>query len=62
MGGFFLDSLVVGIAHMVHESTVAAKPYGGVTADGKIVRFTTSYGSPTLPLVDYTFVVNGQEL
>ena len=61
MGGFFIDSLVVGIVRTVRrEVAIAAKPFRWRIADGTFTRFTTSYGSPTLPLVDYAFQVNGQ--
>ena|ERR1039458_4203974 len=59
MGGFFLDSLVVGIAHMVRRERRRRRALRWSTADGTITRFTTSYGLPTLPLVDYTYQVNG---
>jgi hypothetical protein len=60
MGGFFLDSLVVGIVRMVRRESRRTQALRWSIADGTFTRFTTSYGSPTLPLVDYTYEVNGQ--
>ena len=60
MGGFFLDSLVVGIVRMVRRESRRSQALRWSIADGTITRFTTSYGSPTLPLVDYAYQVNGQ--
>lgn len=60
MGGFFLDTLLIGIVRMVRREIRRKQALGWSIADGKFTRFTTSYGSPTLPLVDYTYQVNGQ--
>jgi len=60
MGGFFIDSLVVGIVRMVHRERHRTQALRWSIADGTLTRFTTSYGSPTIPLVDYAFQVNGQ--
>ena len=60
MGGFFLDSIVAGIIRSVRRESRRNQALHWSIADGKFTRFTTSYGSPTLPLVDYTYQVNGQ--
>ena len=60
MGGFFVDSLVIGIVRMVRRESRRKQAFGWDIADGKLTRFTTSYESPTLPLVDYEYQVNGQ--
>ena len=60
MGGFFIDSLVVGIVRMVRRESRRSQAIRWSIADGTFTRFTTSYGTPTLPLVDYTYQVNGQ--
>src|SRR5580698_7457169 len=60
MGGFFIDYLVVGIVRIVRRESRRSQALRWSIADGTVTRFTTSYGSPTLPLVDYTYQVNGQ--
>ena len=45
---------------MVRRGGRRNKALGWSIADGKLTRFTTTYGNPTLPLVDYTYQVNGQ--
>lgn len=60
LGGFFLDSLVVGIVRMVRRESRLKQALRWNIADGTFNGFTTSYGSPTLPLLDYTYLVNGQ--
>jgi|ERR1700722_1645588 hypothetical protein len=59
MGGFFLDS-VVGIARMVRRERRRKQALGWSVVDATSTRFTTSYGSPTLPLLDYSYEFNGQ--
>ena len=58
--GLFLDSLVVLIIRTVRRGKRRGQALRWGVADGTFARFTTSYGSPTLPLVDYTYQVNGQ--
>jgi hypothetical protein len=60
VGGFFLDNLVVSIIRTVRRERRRSQALRWSVADGTFTRFTTSYGSPTLPLVDYTYQVNGQ--
>ena len=60
MGGFFIDYLVVGIVRIVRRESRRSQALRWSIADGTVTRFTTSYGSPTLPLVDYEYQVNGQ--
>ena len=60
MGGFFLDDLIVSIVGHVRRGSRRNQALRWSVADGKFTRFTTSYGTPTLPLLDYTFEVNGQ--
>ena len=60
MGGLFLDSLVVGIVHMVRRERRRSQALRWSAADGTITRFTTSYESPTRPLIDFAYQVNGQ--
>jgi len=60
MVGFFIDSLVMGIIRTVRRESRRKQALGWNTASGYVTRFTTSYGSPTLPLVDYKYQVNGQ--
>jgi hypothetical protein len=60
MGGFFLDSIVAGIIRSVRRESRRNQALRWSVADGRFTRFTTSYGSPTLPLVDYEYQVNGQ--
>lgn len=62
MGGLFLDDLVIGIVRMVRRESRRKQALGWSIADGKFTRFTTSYGSPTLPLLDYSYQANGQTL
>ena len=56
----FADNVVVGIVRMVRRESRRRRALGWNIADGRLTRFTTSYGSPTLPLLDYTYQVNGQ--
>jgi hypothetical protein len=60
MGGFFLDSIVVGIIRRVRTESRRSQALRWSIADGRFTRFTTSYGTPTLPLVDYEYQVDGQ--
>lgn len=60
MGGFFIDDLIVSIVRHVRRETRRNEALRWNVADGKFTRFTTSYGTPTLPLLDYAFEVNGQ--
>jgi hypothetical protein len=60
MGGFVLDSVLFGIVRMVRRESRRKQALGWNSAAGEFTRFTTSYGSPTLPLVEYTYQVNGQ--
>ena len=60
MGGLFLDSLVGSIIRAVRRERRRSQALRWSVADGAVTRFTTSYGSPTLPLLDYTYQVNGQ--
>jgi len=60
MGGFFIDDLVVSIVRYVRRESRRNEALRWSVADGKITRFTTSYETPTLPLLDYSFEVNGQ--
>jgi hypothetical protein len=58
--GLFLDSLVVSIIRTVRRGKRRGQALRWGVADGTFARFTTSYGSPTLPLLDYVYQVNGQ--
>src|ERR1700761_1068149 len=60
MGGLFLDHVVMGIIRMVRRERRRKQALGWNVTAGTFTRFTTSYGSPTLPLVDYTYEVNGE--
>jgi hypothetical protein len=60
MGGFFLDALVTSIIRTVRREKRRCQALRWIAVDGTFTRFTTSYGSPTLPLVDYAYQVNGQ--
>lgn len=60
MGGFGLDSLIGSIIRTVRREKRRGQALRWNIVDGTITRFTTSYGSPTLPLVDYAYEVNGQ--
>ena len=60
MGGLVIDDLVVGIIRMVRRESRRKQALGWNTVDGTLTRFTTTYGISPLPLVDYTYVVNGQ--
>lgn len=60
MGGFFLDSLVGSIIRTVRRERRRSQALRWNIADGTFTRFTTSYGGPTLPLLDYTYQVNGE--
>ena len=60
MGGFFLDTIVAVIIRTVRKERRRSQALRWSTVDGRFTRFTTSYGSPTLPLLDYEYQVNGQ--
>lgn len=60
MGGFFLDDLVASIVRSVRRERRRSQALRWSITDGTITRFTTSYGFPTLPLLDYTYEVNGE--
>lgn len=60
MGGLFLDSLVGSIIRTVRRDRRRSQALRWSVTDGTFTRFTTSFGSPTLPLLDYTYQVNGQ--
>jgi hypothetical protein len=62
MGGLFLDDLVIGIVRMVRRERRRKQALGWSIADGTFTRFTTSYGWPTLPLLDYSYQVNDKTL
>lgn len=59
MGGLVLDSLVIGIVRMIRRESRRNQALRWNVADGTVTSFTTSYGSPTLPLLDYRYQVNG---
>ena len=60
MGGFFIDDIIGAIIRNVRRESRRIQALRWSIAEGTFTRFTTSYGSPTLPLLDYTFQVNGQ--
>ena len=60
MGGLAIDSVVASIIRTVRRNHRRSQSLRWNIAEGKFTRFTTSYGSPTLPLLDYTYTVNGQ--
>lgn len=60
MGGFFIDSVIGSIVRTMRRERRRSQALRWSIADGTFTRFTTSYGSPTLPLVDYTYQVNGE--
>ena len=60
MGGFFIDGLIGSMIRTVRRERRRSQALRWSFADGTFTRFTTSYGSPTLPLVDYTYQVNGE--
>jgi hypothetical protein len=60
MGGFFIDSLIVSIVRTVRRESRRSRALRWSITDGKFLRFTTTYGTPTRPLVDYTYQVNGE--
>lgn len=60
MGFFFLDEVVASIVRSVRKESRRSQALRWSTAEGTFTRFTTSYGSPTLPLLDYAYQVNGQ--
>jgi hypothetical protein len=60
MGGFFIDSIVAGIIRNVRRESRRNQALHWSIADGRFTRFARSYGSPTLPLVDYEYQVSGQ--
>lgn len=61
MGGLFVDDLIASIIRTVRRERRRSQALRWSIADGTFTRFTTSYGSPTLPLVDYTYRVNGEK-
>jgi hypothetical protein len=58
--GIFLDSLIASMFRTVRRERRRSQALRWSIANGTVARFTTSYGSPTLPLLDYTYQVNGQ--
>jgi hypothetical protein len=60
MGGFVVDTVIVSIIRAVRRDRRRSQALRWSIADGAFTRFTTSYGSPTLPLVNYTYQVNGR--
>lgn len=60
MGGFFVDSLITSIIRGVRRERRRSQALRWSVADGTFTRFSTSSGSPTLPLLDYTYQVNGE--
>jgi hypothetical protein len=60
MGGLFLDSLLGSIIRTVRRGRHRSEALRWSVADGAVTRFTTSYGLPTLPLLDYAYQVNGE--
>jgi hypothetical protein len=60
MGGLFIDSVLAGIVRMVRRESRRKRTLGWSVVDGTLTRFTTSYDSPTLPLLDYSYEINGQ--
>lgn len=56
----FVDNLAVGIVRMVRRESRRKRALAWKIADGQVTRFTTSYGTRTLPLLDYTYTVSGQ--
>jgi hypothetical protein len=59
--GFFMDGLVIRMVRMVRRQSRLNQALGWSVADGRLRRFTTtSWGSPTLPLVSYSYQVNGK--
>ncbi|WP_058188967.1 DUF3592 domain-containing protein [Terracidiphilus gabretensis] len=60
MGGFFLPEILAAIAGKLRRERRRAQSLRWHIANGTITRFTTDSGSPTLPLVDYSYEVNGQ--
>lgn len=60
MGGFFVDGLIVSIIRGVRRERRRSQALRWNIANGTFTRFTSSYGSPTLPLADYTYQVNGE--
>src|ERR1035437_7952102 len=60
MGGFVVDSVIVSIIRAMRRDRRRSQALRWGIVDGAFTRFTTSYGSPTLPLVDYTYQVNGR--
>ncbi len=60
MGGLFLDDFVIWIIRIVRRMRRRKQALSWSVCSGTLTRVTTSYGSPTLPLVDYTYQVSGQ--
>jgi hypothetical protein len=60
MGGLFLDVLILGIIRVVRRASRRKQALHWSACSGTLTRFTTSFGLPTLPLLDYTYQVDGQ--
>lgn len=58
--GIFVDSVVASIIRTVRRERRRSQALRWSIANGTVTRFTTSYGSPTLPLLDYTYQVDGR--
>ena len=58
--GLFIDSIVASIARAVRRESRRSQALRWNIAEGAITRFTTSYGWPTVPLLDYTYQADGQ--
>lgn len=59
MGGLFIDDLIMGIVRMVRRESRRKDALGWSVVDGKITKFTTSGSFLTLPIIEYTYEVNG---
>jgi len=58
--GIFLDSVIASIIRTIRRERRRSQALRWSIAEGTVTRFTTSYASPTLPLLDYRYQVNGQ--
>ncbi|HWG17573.1 MAG TPA: hypothetical protein VN678_06895 [Acidobacteriaceae bacterium] len=58
--GLFIDGIIGSIIRTVRRERRRSQALRWDVADGAITRFTTSYGFPTLPLLDYAYTVSGQ--
>jgi len=58
--GLFIDNIIVSILRTVRRARRRSQALRWQVADGAITRFTTSYGLPTLPLLEYTYQANGK--